>query len=99
MKDLKEILMEICEDERVLDSSIDLLESGILDSFAFIELFSYLEDEGIELQPTRIDRNSLRSIDGIQKLIDDYLKSKQHNRDRNELKYTDVLIVTLQKKT
>lgn len=76
MKDLKEILMEICEDERVLDSSIDLLESGILDSFAFIELFSYLEDEGIELQPTRIDRNSLRSIDGIQKLIDDYLKSK-----------------------
>ncbi len=74
MKDLKEILMEICEDERVLDSSIDLLESGILDSFAFIELFSYLEDEGIELQPTRIDRNSLRSIDGIQKLIDDYLK-------------------------
>ena len=76
MIDLKEILMEICEDERVLDSSIDLLESGILDSFAFIELFSYLEDEGIELQPTRIDRNSLRSIDGIQKLIDDYLKSK-----------------------
>ena len=76
MKDLKEILMEICEDERVLDSSIDLLESGILDSFAFIELFSYLEDEGIELQPTRIDRNSLRSIDGIQKLIDDYLKIK-----------------------
>lgn len=76
MKDLKEILMEICEDERVLDSSIDLLESGILDSFAFIELFSYLEDEGIELQPTRIDRDSLRSIDGIQKLIDDYLKSK-----------------------
>lgn len=74
MKDLKEILMEICEDERVLDPSIDLLESGILDSFAFIELFSYLEDEGIELQPTRIDRNSLRSIDGIQKLIDDYLK-------------------------
>ncbi len=76
MKDLKEILMEICEDERVLDPSIDLLESGILDSFAFIELFSYLEDEGIELQPTRIDHNSLRSIDGIQKLIDDYLKSK-----------------------
>lgn len=76
MKDLKEILMEICEDERVLDPSIDLLESGILDSFAFIELFSYLEDEGIELQPTRIDRDSLRSIDGIQKLIDDYLKSK-----------------------
>ena len=76
MKDLKEILMEICEDERVLDPSIDLLESGILDSFAFIELFSYLEDEGIELQPTRIDRNSLRSIDGIQKLIDDYLQSK-----------------------
>ena len=81
MKDLKEILMEICEDERVLDPSIDLLESGILDSFAFIELFSYLEDEGIELQPTRIDRNSLRSIDGIQKLIDDYLKSKEFNAD------------------
>ena len=72
--DVKELLFEICEDERVYDESIDLVDSGLLDSFAFIELFSKLEDLGITIQPTRIDRNLLRSVKGIEKLIEDYSK-------------------------
>ena len=72
--DVKKLLFEICEDERVYDESIDLVESGLLDSFAFIELFSKLEDNGIIIQPTRIDRNLLRSVKGIEELIKDYSK-------------------------
>lgn len=69
MIDVKKLLYELCEDERVFDPEIDLIESGLMDSFAMIELFTALEDEGIELQPTRIDRNLLRSAKGIETLI------------------------------
>ncbi len=67
--DVKELLYEVCEDEAVYEDDIDLIESGLLDSFAFIELFSKLEDLGIVIQPTRIDRNLLRTVKGIEKLI------------------------------
>lgn len=76
MIDVKKLLYEICEDKKVYDEGIDLVESGLLDSYAFIELFSRLEDEGIIIQPTRIDRNQLRTVKGIEKLIEDYLKNE-----------------------
>lgn len=76
MIDIKKILFEICENELVNDDNIDLVESGILDSYAFIELFSRLEDHDIYLQPTRIDRSKLHTVKGIQELIDEYLKNK-----------------------
>ena len=69
MIDVKQLLYALCEDERVFDPDIDLIESGLMDSFAMIELFSTLEEEGIELQPTQIDRNLLRSVKGIETLI------------------------------
>lgn len=69
MIDVKQLLYEICDDERVLESDTELLESGILDSLAFIELFSRLEEEGLPLQPTQIDRSSLRTPGQIEKLI------------------------------
>lgn len=72
--DIKKILYEICEDESVYEDDIDLIETGLLDSYAFIELFSTLEDYGIIIQPTRIDRNLLRTVKGIEKLIDEYKK-------------------------
>ncbi len=73
--DIKRILYEICEDDSVFDENIDLIESGLLDSYAFIELFDILEDYGIVIQPTRIDRNLLRTVKGIERLINEY-KSK-----------------------
>ena len=75
--DVKKILYEICEDEAVYEDGIDLIETGLLDSYAFIELFSILEDYGIVIQPTRIDRNLLRNVEGIEKMINDYYKSKK----------------------
>ena len=71
--DIKSILYEICDDERVFDDSTDLIESGLLDSYAFIELFYKLEELGIELQPTRTDRKKLSSVSGIETMIKKYL--------------------------
>ena len=53
---------------------IDLLENEILDSLAFIELITTLEEEfDIEIQPTQVDPNTWRSI----KKIADLVKSLQ----------------------
>lgn len=76
MIDIKKLLYEICEDKRVYDEEVDLIDSGLLDSYAFIELFSRLEDLGIEIQPTRIDRSKLRSIKGIEEIIKEYVKEE-----------------------
>ncbi len=72
MINVPELLFEICEDENVYNPDFDLIESGLLDSFAFIELFSRLEDYGINIQPTRIDRNLLRTPRTIEKLIQEF---------------------------
>lgn len=72
MINIYEILYDVCENECVYDPNFDLLESGVLDSLAFIELFAKLEDLGIEIQPTRIDRNRLRTPAEIEKLIKEY---------------------------
>lgn len=69
MIDVCKLLYEICENENVYDLDFDLIESGVLDSLAFIELFSRLDDYGIELQPTRIDRSLLRTPRTIMELI------------------------------
>ena len=74
MIDVKKLLYEICEDEKVYEEGIDLIETGLLDSYAFIELLSKLEDFGIVIQPTRIDRNRLRTVSGIEGLIEEYSK-------------------------
>ena len=66
---VKDLLFEICEDESVYEDGIDLFETGIMDSYAFIELFSRLEDLGINIQPTRIDRTKLKTVKGIEELI------------------------------
>ncbi len=72
MIDVKEMLFEICDSDKVYDSDFDLVESGILDSLAFIELFERLEDEGIEIAPTRIDRVMLRTSGKIEELVREY---------------------------
>lgn len=73
INDICNLLYEICEDEAVLDPDCELLESGLLDSYARIELFTRLEDEGIELQPTRIDRTRLKTPRTIAELLREYL--------------------------
>jgi len=69
MIDVQKLLYDICEDKRVYEDGIDLIDSGILNSYAFIELFSRLEGNGIILHPTRIDRTKLHTVHGIKELI------------------------------
>lgn len=69
MTDVKKILYEICEDEKVFEEGTDLFETGILDSYATIELLCRLEEEGVEIQITQIDRNLLRTVKGIETLV------------------------------
>lgn len=72
MIDVCKLLYEICEDKRVYDKDFDLLASDVLDSFAMIELFTALEDEGIMISPTRVDRAMLQTPRRIEELIARY---------------------------
>ena len=40
---IRSLLVRVCGTEDALDESIDLIDSGILDSLAFIELLTELE--------------------------------------------------------
>ena len=71
--DVKKLLYEILEDDLVFDENIDLVECGLLDSLAFAELFTALEDYGIEIHPTRIDRTKLRTVKGIEELVKSHM--------------------------
>ena len=77
MINISDLLYEICEDDAVYNPDFDLIESDVLDSLAFIELFSKLEDLGITIQPTRIDRNLLRTPKTIEELINQYKDKKE----------------------
>ena len=68
-EDIKQILFELCEDETVFKDGVDLIESGLLDSYALISLFGELEDRGVLLHMTRIDRNMLRTVSTIWQLV------------------------------
>lgn len=48
-----------------------MLENEILDSLAFIELITALEDEfNIEIQPTQVEPDTWRSVKLITKLVE-----------------------------
>ena len=70
--DVRAILYDLCEDEAVFEDGLDLVESGLLDSLLLMELLMELEDRGVSLQPTRIDRSRLRTVEGIEGLIREY---------------------------
>ncbi len=73
--DVSKLLYEILEDDRVYDENFDLIKNELLDSLLYIELFTSLEDNGVILYPTRIDRECLRTPKSIQKLVDDYINN------------------------
>ena len=57
------------------NKNIDLIETEILDSLAFIELITSLEEEfNIEIQPTQIDPNTWRSVTKITELVKNSIK-------------------------
>lgn len=62
-------IAEVCGGADALDPSVDLLDSGLLDSLAFITLLDRLEDAGVCLQPTRVDKSAFRSARSIVRLV------------------------------
>ena len=69
---IRNLLVRVCGTEVALDESIDLIDSGILDSLAFIELLTELDFEGISIQPTQVDRNCFRNVNSIIELVKEY---------------------------
>lgn len=72
MKDrVLEILASFCEEDAVKeDLSIDLFETGLLDSLAFIEMMIELEDAfGITITPSELDREQINTPQKILDLV------------------------------
>ena len=56
---------------------VDLLEEDILDSLAFIEIITELEEEfDIEIQPTQVPQDTWRSVDNIVKMVEEKIKER-----------------------
>ena len=92
MPDVRGLLREVCGDDAAGDEGVDLIESGLLDSLALIELFSRLEEQGIELQPTRIDRSKLRTAEGIEEIVREWLEASGQQNElgmRNEIQNSE----------
>jgi acyl carrier protein len=77
MINICDLLYSICEDKNVYNKNFDLIESGLLDSFAVIELFSRLEDMDIIIQPTQIEKDALRTPKSIEKLINSTIEKRK----------------------
>ena len=74
--DLKKTLVDICDgDEGVLEDGIDLIDSGYLDSYAFIMLFEAFEDAGINILPTELKKDDLRDLKKLNKIVNNYIKN------------------------
>ncbi len=65
------ILARVCGEDAIrCDDTIELLDSGLLDSLALITLLTEFEDElGIEIQPSQVSRECWRTPRSIIKLI------------------------------
>ena len=66
-----EIIEDLTEFKELKENiEIDLIENEILDSLAFIELISALNEEfDIEIQPTQVEPNTWRSVKKIADLV------------------------------
>lgn len=68
VEELYEILESVCGSPNVRKPDTNLEESGLLDSFALIQLLNELEDRGIVIHPTQVDRKCFSSAQEILKL-------------------------------
>lgn len=64
-----DLIVQACGTPRALDDTVDLVDSGLMDSLARITLFEGLEDLGVELSPTQVRPDTLRSARAILDLV------------------------------
>ena len=76
-EEVLEIIIKLTGYEELRNNiNIDLIEEDILDSLAFIQLISALEENyDIEIQPTQVSADTWRSVDGIVEMV----KGKMEN--------------------
>ena len=72
---IKNIVVECTDyDEEDIDE-IDLIENDIIDSLAFIEIIDALNEEfDIDIQPTRLPKDTWKSITNIVKMVEEEVK-------------------------
>ncbi len=78
--EIREYIVEdfLCGDARGLTDNTDLNESGILDSFALLELVTLLDDRyNVRFNPEDIDANNFRNITTIALLVQRYLEEDE----------------------
>lgn len=68
MQTIIELLSEFCEHDGRICPETELLDSGLLDSLAFIELLNTLEDMGCSIQPTQHSRECFSTPEKIAEL-------------------------------
>lgn len=75
-EELIDILCRVCEsDAPRQEPDIDLVDSGVLDSFGFLALLEQIEDRwGVELQPSQIPGDTWRHVQTIETLVRAELK-------------------------
>lgn len=68
---LLEILEQICDDDIVReDLELDLVEEGLLDSIAVVELIVAIEEEfGVNLSPTEYEKEDWSTVRKIEKIL------------------------------
>jgi D-alanine--poly(phosphoribitol) ligase subunit 2 len=73
-KQVTEILAEVCHDDVVKeDPNIELFDSGLLDSFATVELLVQIEERiGITVPITEFDRDTWNTPQNIAKRLEDF---------------------------
>lgn len=71
-----DIIIKITNYTRLKENlEIDLIKNEILDSLAFIELITELEETfDIEIQPTQIPSDTWRSVEKIVKMVEEKRK-------------------------
>ena len=77
---MKEIIIKIVEELtgcKGINSQTDLFEEDILDSLAFVELVTELENTfNVEIQPTQVSSDTWKTVCNIAKMVETKMKKK-----------------------
>ena len=80
---MEDKIIEIVENltgQDIKGKDVDLINDGVLDSLAFIELISELEDEfDVEIHPTQVEANTWNSVENIKKMIEKLTNEENQN--------------------
>ena len=78
-QEIIKIIAEVTGDDTILENSdVDLFETDILDSLAFINLITCIEEKySIEIEPTEIQYITWTSTKNISKMIEEKILLKK----------------------